>query len=232
MASVSVEHITKNAKNKSIFNNFTIHFPANKIIGLIGENNLHASVLLMLIADILKPDEGYVFINNEVVGIKTRRGVSYIVPPDIFYPNMNINDAIRYFQDLYDDFEPQPLKQLCNMYGIDLNTLIKSLSISQLRLVSMVLCLSRQVPLYILDLYILGQDLEHNEDFMKGILGIICNIKSPRTIIINSPSISDYSPILQEITIIREDKRVVSASIDSLNNTNRTISEFYSDAIK
>lgn len=88
-----------------VFNNHSFSLPHNRVIGLLGENGIGKTTLLRLIAGVIKPDSGKVYIDDQVVSQKTKLQVSFLLAPSNLYVFMRVKDAVQYYKDFHPDFD-------------------------------------------------------------------------------------------------------------------------------
>ena len=226
---VTIINMTKKySKKKVVFSDLTLHFPANRVIGLLGENGIGKTTLLRLIADILKPTSGEIRIYGEPASIKTRSLVSFMPAPENFYGFMKVRDAIALYQDFYPDFDVAKANYLCNDFTLDPKMPIKKLSKGNQERLCILLCLCRQVPLYLLDEPIAGLDPKFKHESIKAMLA---NTGEDQTVIISSHLLRDLESIFDEIVILKTDS-VVTAGAEEIRAGGRSVEEFYLEVVR
>lgn len=136
----------------------------------------------------------------------TKAVVAYL--PDTTYLNeqMKVKEALTYFKTFYKDFNLERAHHLLADLGIDENSRLKKLSKGNKEKVQLILVMSRDARLYVLDEPIGGVDPAAR----AYILNTIINNYSPTsTVLISTHLISDIEPILDEIVFLKTEKSSV-----------------------
>ncbi|HFI0254287.1 TPA: ATP-binding cassette domain-containing protein, partial [Streptococcus suis] len=148
---VELQQVSKSYGGAVALNNVNLKLTAGKIIGLLGPNGSGKTTLIKLINGLLQPEYGQVLINGRTPSPETKAIVSYL--PDTTYldESMKVSDAITFFTDFYADFDKERALHLLQDLGIDLNSRMKHLSKGNKEKVQLILVMSRQAQLYVLD---------------------------------------------------------------------------------
>ncbi|MCL2405265.1 MAG: ABC transporter ATP-binding protein [Defluviitaleaceae bacterium] len=219
---VTITNMTKKYGRKPVFDNLTLSFPSNRVIGLLGENGVGKTTLLRLIADIIKPSAGEILIHGQPISRKTRPQVSFMLAPENFHSFMTIQDAITYHQDFYPDFDTAKASQLCRDFELTPKMPIKKLSKGNKERLCILLCLCRNVPLYLLDEPVAGLDPKLKHESIKAMLA---HVGEEQTIIISSHLLRDLQSIFDEIVILKTDG-VVTANTDDIRASGKSVEDF------
>ena len=225
---ITIDNLCKSYGNKIVFNNISFSLPKNRVIGLLGENGVGKTTLLRLIADFLKPDSGSIFIGNQEVSRKTRDMVSFLLEPINFYPFMRVKDTIQYYKDFFKDFDNEKAMRLCKEFQLDSLHPIRTLSKGNQERACLLLNLSRNAPLYLLDEPIAGFDPKFKKDLIKTILS---NIEENVTLVISSHLLRDLQSIFDEIVILKKNE-VVMATSEDIRSKGKSIEDFYMEVIE
>jgi len=227
MSAVTITNVAKNYGKKHVFRDLTLTFPSNRIIGLLGENGIGKTTLLRLIADILKPSSGEIHIGGRPVSRETRPQVSFMLTPNNFYGFMRVRDAITHYRDFYPDFDLDKANRLCQDFKLDPKMSIKKLSKGNQERLCILLCLCRNVPLYLLDEPIAGLDPKFKHESIKTML---THTGEEQTVIISSHLLRDLESIFDEIVILKQDS-VVTASTEKIRASGKSVEEFYLEVV-
>ena len=190
-----------------------------RIIGILGPNGSGKTTLMNMLSGIYFPDEGQIFINGrEVVtisgksiGIETKKIVSYLPERTYFSPNMRVKDTINFFEDFYEDFRRDRAEQMLESLNISKNSKIKQLSKGTREKVQLVLVMSREAEVYLLDEPMGGVDPAARDYILKTIL---TNYKENASVIITTHLISDVEKVLDDVVFIKNGEIVFHKDVD------------------
>ena len=99
---LKAEHITKtyDAGKKIALNNFSIEVPEGSIYGLLGPNGAGKTTFIRIVNQIIQPDGGQIFINEEKLKPYHIRDIGYMPEERGLYKSMTIGDQLFYFGEL------------------------------------------------------------------------------------------------------------------------------------
>lgn len=181
-------------------NKIDLTVESGKIVGLLGPNGSGKTTIIKLINGLLTPDLGSVTINGSAPGPETKAQVSYL--PDSIYLNswMTVQQIVWYFQDFYRDFRPELAYEMLERLGIAPGQRLKTLSKGNKEKVCLILTMSRNAKLYVLDEPIAGVDPAARDYVISTILQ---NYNPESTVLISTHLISDIEQILDEVIFIQ-----------------------------
>lgn len=211
---VEVRNLTKVYEKKKIaLDHMNLAIPRGRIIGLLGPNGSGKTTLIKLINGLLTATEGEVFINGKRPGPETKACVSYLPERTYFQESMRVKELIRYFADFYGDFRPERARQMLNNLNIDENARLKTLSKGTKEKVQLIMVMSRDAQLYILDEPIAGVDPAARDYILKT---IITNYNENATVLISTHLISDIEKILDEVIFIRNGRVILQDTVENI----------------
>lgn len=210
------ENVSFRYKNKEIFTNLNTMFKKNKITGLIGRNGSGKTTLLSLIKAYLLNQEGSIRYNNEIIfeNKKVLEEINYI---NSIYPIIDGSKikAIFKVRKIYDDkFDYSKAINYASIFNLDINLRLNSLSRGQASIYKIILALSTDTKILILDEVELGLDDNNKNLFYENLLEMQLN--NPKTIIISSNVFSSTKIIFDEIKILRNYEIIEEASYEEL----------------
>ena len=187
--------------------------PQGRIVGLLGPNGSGKSTLMKLCNGLLTPTAGSLFIQGHPVGIQTKSLVSYL--PDHNYLNdwMRVEGLVRFFADFYENFDTAKAYDMLGRLDIDPRNRLKTLSKGNKEKVQLILVMSRQVPLYLLDEPIGGVDPATRDYILSTIIG---NYNPEAAVIISTHLIADVEKVLDEVIFINQGQVVLQSSVDEI----------------
>lgn len=151
MELVKCNNLCKKFDNKQVLNNINLSIPKGKIIGLLGKNGMGKTTLIKLINDLLTPTSGEVLINGEKPGINSKKIISYLPERTYLDKNMNVSQLITFFNEFYDNFNEEKAIKLLKDLDLDINLKINKMSKGMQEKLQLILVMSREAELYILD---------------------------------------------------------------------------------
>ena len=184
-----------------------------QIIGLLGPNGSGKTTFIKLINDLLTPTSGQILIDGKLPGVETKAMVSYLPERTHLDQTMKIKDLIKYFSDFYEDFRTERAFTMLKDLNIDQNARLKNLSKGTKEKVQLILVMSRDAKLYILDEPIGGVDPAARDYILHTILN---NYNEEATILLSTHLIHDIESILDQVIFILQGQLVLNASVDEI----------------
>ena len=199
MELLECKHLYKEFDNKPILKDINLKIPRGKIIGLLGKNGMGKSTLIKLINDLLTPTSGEILINGEKPGVKSKEIISYLPERTYLDKDMTIKQVIQYFEEFYKNFNTQKAIKLLKDLNLDINKQISKMSKGMQEKLQLILVMSRNAEVYILDEPLGGVDPATRDYILDTILSNFCEGAS---VIISTHLISDIERILDEVIFI------------------------------
>ncbi len=196
-------------------NRIDITLPAGRIIGLLGPNGSGKTTFLKLAAGLLSPTDGEILINGLKPGPQTKAIVSYLPDRTYFDSFKKVSDLLLFFADFYDDFNRDKACRLLNDLGIQPYDRLKSMSKGTKEKMELILTMSRDASLYLLDEPIGGVDPAARDYILSTIIG---NYNRDATIIISTHLIQDIESVLDDAIFIKNGELILYDSAENIRN--------------
>ena len=196
---VDCKGLTKIFPSKKALDNVDLTISRGKIIGLLGPNGSGKTTLIKVLNGLLQPNSGKIMIDGHLPGIHTKAVVSYLPDRTYFSDWMSVKDIFDLFGDFYKDFNRNKAIDMCHALGIEENSKIKTMSKGTKEKVQLILVMSREAQLYLLDEPIAGVDPAAREYILSTIIN---NYNENGTVIISTHLISDIERILDEVRCV------------------------------
>lgn len=216
MSTIQINNLTKRFKSVTAIDDVTLTFEENKIYGLLGRNGAGKSTLLNIITNKIFADSGCVVIDGEpAIENDNALGKIYCMSEKTLYLNtMKIKEVIKWSCQFYPDFDMEYAKKLAEKFGLNTSKRIKELSTGYTSIFKIVIALSCNSPILLLDEPVLGLDANHRELFYKELIESYANF--PRTIVISTHLIEEVSDIIEEVIVINQGKILINQSGESV----------------
>ncbi len=211
---IEIVGLTKAYDDRSVaVNNITITLPKGKIIGLLGPNGSGKTTLIKMLNGLLTPTSGSIKINGAFVGVQSKARVAYLPDRTYLAANKKISEILSFFEDFYPDFSRAKAEEMLRSLNIDPTVKMKTLSKGTKEKVQLILVMSRNADLYILDEPIAGVDPAARDYILRTIIN---NYNPEATVLISTHLISDVEQILDEVIFMRYGQLVLYTSVDNI----------------
>lgn len=206
-------NLTKKYGNFSALSSLDLTLEKGQIIGLLGPNGSGKTTLIKLINGLITPTEGSVLISGLTPGPESKELVSYL--PDRTYLNrhMRVRKIVDFYMDFYKDFSMERAFSMLDSLDIDPRARLSSLSRGTREKVQLVLVMSRQAGLYVLDEPLGGVDPAARDYILHTIL---TNYSEDASILISTHLIADIENILDRVLFLQKGHLALNASVDEI----------------
>lgn len=216
---VECRKLSKTYGNKTILNHINLTIPRGKIIGLLGRNGAGKSTLIKAINGLTTPSSGEVLVNGQPVGVLSKSVISYLPERTYLDKSMTIHQAIKFFAEFYTDFSSAKAEKLVQELNLDPEAKIAKMSKGMQEKLQLILVMSRDAELYILDEPLGGIDPATRDYILDTILSNFC---AGASVLISTHLIADIERILDEVIFIDHGKIILTDSADNLRTEHRT----------
>ena len=219
MELLECKHLYKEFDNKQILKDINLKIPRGKIIGLLGKNGTGKTTLIKLINDLLTPTSGEILINGKKPGVKSKEVISYLPERTYLDKEMTIKQVIKYFEEFYKNFDTPKAIKLLKDLNLDINKKISKMSKGMQEKLQLILVMSRNAELYVLDEPLGGVDPATRDYILDTILS---NFSEGASVIISTHLISDIERILDEVIFIDNGEIIITSSADELRKKEKS----------
>lgn len=186
--------LTKNYGSFTALSNLNLSLDRGQIIGLLGPNGSGKTTLIKLINGLLVPTDGRILIDGAEPSVTTRNIVSY-------------------FKDFYENFDEKRAYEMLAHLQIDSNARLRTFSKGTKEKVQLILVMSRNADLYVLDEPIGGVDPAARDYILNTIL---TNYNENATILISTHLITDIENILDRVLFLQNGHIALNTSVDDI----------------
>lgn len=199
MTILSTKNLTKSYGKKTALSQINMEIPRGRIIGLLGPNGSGKSTFIKLAAGLLVPTAGEITIDGDAPGVNTKAKVSYLSERTYLNDWMRVSEIMAFFEDFYTDFNRIKAENMLKDLNINPDDRLKTMSKGTKEKVQLILVMSRQAQLYLLDEPIGGVDPAARDYILNT---IVTNYTEDASVIISTHLIADIEQILDEIIFI------------------------------
>lgn len=225
MKLLECKNLCKSFDDKEVLKNINLTVERGKIVGLLGKNGQGKTTILKLINGLLTPTSGEVLINGKSPDVESKKIISYLPERTYLDKDMTVEQVIKFFSEFYDNFDAQKAHRLLADLELDTKQKLAKMSKGMQEKVQLILVMSRNADLYILDEPLGGVDPATRDYILDTILS---NFSEGASVIISTHLIADIERILDDVIFIDKGEIKLISSADALrDNEKMSIDEIF-----
>ena len=201
-----------------------------RVVGLLGPNGSGKTTLIKLCNGLLTPTSGELLILGERPGALTKAVVSYL-PDRVTLPEwMSARQIMDFYADFYADFQRDKAKDMLARLGLNEQMKIKQMSKGMREKLQLILTMSREASLYLLDEPIGGVDPATRDNILET---IIRNYNPEAAVIISTHLIADVEAVLDEVIFINNGHIVLQSAVDTIRDEHgKSVDAYFREVFK
>ncbi|MCL6516985.1 ABC transporter ATP-binding protein [Alicyclobacillus sp.] len=211
---VEFEQVSKRYGLRYALRDVSVRLPSGRIIGLIGANGSGKSTTLKLMAGLIRPTAGRVRVCGAQVTRRVSQRVSYLSDQDALYPFFTAEDLIRFFNRVFSDFDAGRAHAMLEFMRLRPDDRVGELSKGNLGRLKMVLALSRNAPLILMDEPLSGLDPLVRQSILRGLVSFVDLDR--QTLLLSTHEVAEVEPLLDTAVLMAEGRVVDVRDIDDL----------------
>ena len=198
---------------KNALQNVQLGLSAGNVIGILGPNGSGKTTLIKLLNGLLVPTEGEILIDGHNPGKYTKGVVSYLPERTYLQAGKTVGQMLEYFSDFYQDFSVERARVMLESLGIKESEPLKTLSKGTREKIQLILVMSREAKVYILDEPIAGVDPAARDYIIRT---IIQNYNEDAVVLLATHLIADVEAILDEVIFIKDGRIVLQSTVEDI----------------
>ena len=227
---IEIHDLNKSYGKKLVLKNIHLTLNGGQIVGLLGPNGSGKTTLIKILNGLLKDYQGEVSIDQQPVGVHSKKMISYL-PDEPYFENwMTTSDALNLFVDMYEDFDLNKALSLMERMEIDKKIKIRELSKGMKEKFQLILVMSRRAKIYILDEPLGGIDPAARELILDTILN---NYAQDALVLLSTHLIADIEKIFDEVIFIKNGEIVLHENSEELRSQRHaSINDIFKEEFK
>ncbi|NLD11147.1 ABC transporter ATP-binding protein [Aminicella lysinilytica] len=213
MAMIECRNLTKYYGHSRALNGVDLTIEKGQIVGLLGPNGSGKTTMIKLANGLLQPTNGTIVIDGHDPGVESKSVVAYLPDRDFLPEYMTVDALFKMYGDFFTDFNREKAEKMLASLDIQRDVAIKKLSKGTREKVQLVLIMSRDAKVYLLDEPIAGVDPAARDYILKTIISNYCE---DAIVMISTHLIADIESILDDVIFLKDGKVVVHEPADQL----------------
>ena len=208
----------------------TLAVEPGRIVGLLGPNGSGKTTLIKLANGLLVPDAGEIWVDGHQPGRESHAVVSYLPERNSLPLWMTVDQLQDFYADFFADFQRKRSEEMLDKLEIQPKQKLRQMSKGTREKVQLILTMSRQAKLYLLDEPIGGVDPAARDYILNTIL---TNYSRDASVIISTHLIEDVEPVLDEAIFLKEGTVFAHRSVDEIReNEGMSVDAYFREVFK
>ncbi len=202
----------------------SLNIPRGATYGLLGPNGAGKSTTIRMLMGLLPATAG----DARVLGLDVRsdatlvkQRVGYVPESHFIYRWMRVREAIGFCKSCYPTWNDEVCREMLERFALKPEQKVKHLSKGMLTKLALLLAVSHEPQLLLLDEPLSGLDPLAREEFLDGVLRTICD--RGQTVLISSHMLDDVRRLADTVGILYEGQLLVEGSLDQLLTSTKRI---------
>ena len=230
MAILECRGLAKSFGGIRALDNVELALQPGRIVGLLGPNGSGKTTLIKLANGLLTPTSGQILIDGQAPGVESKKIVSYLPERSCLGDWMKVSDLLDFFSDFYADFRRDTAQEMLSRLSIDPRQTFGHLSKGTREKVQLIMVMSRQAKLYLLDEPIGGVDPATRDYILHT---IISNYNEDATVLISTHLIADVEQVLDEVIFLQNGLILLQSAVDDIReNQGKSIDALFREVFK
>ena len=207
------EGLVKNYGKVPALSNVNLNVEEGGIVGLLGPNGSGKSTLIKLAMGMLQPTEGKILLDGMAPGPKTKAFTAYLPDANFLTEWMSVEQSVNYCKDFFADFSMEKAENMLSRLGLSMKKKVKTLSKGNKEKLGLILTMSRNARLYILDEPIAGVDPAARDFILDTVM---TNKQEGSTVFLCTHLIYDIEPVLTHAIFLNRGNVVLDSTVAEL----------------
>lgn len=218
---LELQGVTKLLDGRSVLRPASLQIKSGRLIGMAGDNGAGKTVLLKIMAGLMERDSG--------TAVWGTGQICYMLTAENFYPWMKVRDAVTFFHDFFSDFDGFRARRLLADAQIEEDRRLRHLSRGEAERVCLILALSRNCRLYLMDEPLNGIDPHFKRDIRRLLLE---NIPEDASVVMATHLLRELEMLFDEVIFVTEDGTVQLETEWIRDKFGKSVEEYYLEVIR
>lgn len=207
----------------------SLEIEEGSFVGLVGPNGSGKTTLLKLIYGFCRPNHGEILVDGEPPGINLRSFVSFYPEIDTTYSWMRAGHLVQWYSNFFEDWSSEKEEELIDFFELPMGRLAGNLSRGMRARLKLILTLSRDAKIFLLDEPLSGIDPSSRERIIKAILK---SYREDHTFILSTHIVSEVETLFERTIFLKHGAVAIDDNSDALREKyGKSIDEIFREEI-
>ena len=221
---IALDGLSKLFRRQAAVCDLTLEIPRGTVFGLIGPNGAGKSTTIKMLMGLLRPTTGFARVldlDPLTRPVELKQRVGYVPETQQIYRWMRVEQVIGFCRALYDTWNDETCSTMLQLFALDPRKKVKHLSKGMLGKLALLLAVSHDPELLILDEPMAGLDPIAREEVLDGVLRTIC--RREQTVLFSTHTLDDVQRLADTIGFLYEGRLLVHEKLDNLLGSTKRI---------
>ncbi|MEA1912459.1 MAG: ABC transporter ATP-binding protein [candidate division WOR-3 bacterium] len=226
---IEIEDLVKKYGSIYAVRGISLEIEDGSFVGLVGPNGSGKTTLLKLIFGYCRPSYGKIKINGEDPGVRTKSFVAFFPEIDSLYPWIRARGIINWYSSFFDDWDKEKEKNLIQVLNIPTSRYVAHLSKGMRARLKLVLTLSRNAKIFLLDEPLSGIDPSSRDMIISAILK---SYREDQTLILSTHIVSEAEVLFDRTIFLKDGSVMIDGESDDLREKyGKSINEIFKEKL-
>lgn len=227
---LTVRNLNKAIDGRTIIKDVAFDIKPGTITGLIGRNGVGKSTLLRLLSGILDPDQGEVLLDgmNVTAHPQIKKSMYYVPDSISMFGSYNAKELVRLHRSMYEQFDERSFYEWLGRFELPVNRSIRSFSKGMKALLFIILALSTQAKLILLDEPTNGLDIIVKKQIMQMLIEEVS--ERELALIISSHHLQELEKMADVVMMMKDTTIDSILSIEDAKQAFKKVQVAFADA--
>lgn len=230
-AMIEIKDVTKKYGEYTAVENVNITVEDSSVFGIAGFNGCGKTTLLNVCAGVFKAESGAVYLDGADAfdNSKERKEMFYLTD-DTWFPSKNsVYSSAKYYSEYFPNFDFEILKEVCDLFGLNMKANIKSLSKGMKKQAGLAIAFAASPKYLLIDETFDGLD-PHKREILRKLLLEYINTTGA-SVIISSHNLADISDLCDHIAIINGKNVILNCAMEDISEHYRRVYMTFSKVV-
>ncbi|NQT12949.1 MAG: ABC transporter ATP-binding protein [Planctomycetes bacterium] len=221
---IELEGLTKRFGRELAVDGLSLRVARGSTFGLVGPNGAGKTTAIKMLMGMLSPTAGSARVLGMDVladSVEVRQRVGYVPELHHICRWMRVGEVLGFCRSLYVSWDEETCREMVDLFGLELDKKVRHLSKGTLAKLSLLLAVSHDAELLVLDEPMAGLDVVAREEFLDGVLRTIC--EREKTVLFSTHTLDDVQRLADTVGILYEGRLLVHRNIDELLSSTKRI---------
>lgn len=203
-------------KQTKVLSNINLTMESGCIYGLLGKNGEGKTTLLNMLSGLIFPDKGKVRVFDKEPGKRKPDFLQqiFLLPEELNLPDVTALEYLRMLAPFYPTFSDEIFRVCVEAFEINMNAKLLKMSLGQKKKVAIMMALSANTPILLMDEPTNGLDIPSKSIFRKLLAKFI---KEEQTVIISTHQVRDLESLIDSVVILDNKEILFNKSLDEVS---------------